>query len=100
MLIPFKTFYYDPRFRLLFNFHEMKTTSDYTDNDITWLGTCKPCGDSQRYSTPTIWLLSPEGTVLHEPFFGNRFAENRLEIKFTVRDVDKAIAELLEKNEE
>ncbi|MFQ5630886.1 MAG: hypothetical protein ACE5I1_19115, partial [bacterium] len=95
-IIPFEKVYYDPRFRLMFNFDEMKETSQYVEKTVLWLGKFKPCGDTQRYSTPTIWLLSPAGEVLHEPFFGNRYAEYRLQIKFTVREVDAAIAELLE----
>lgn len=94
-IIPFDTVYYDPQFRLLFNFSAMRDLSDYAGEPAGWLGKFKPCGDSQRYSTPTIWLLSPDGEVLREPFYGNRFLINKLEISYTIRDVDAAVAELL-----
>lgn len=95
-VIPFEKVYFDPRFRLMFNFDEMEETPDDAGKNVGWLGKFKPCGDSQRYSTPTIWLLSAEGKVLRKPFYGNRYAEDRLQIRFTVREVDTAIAELLE----
>lgn len=94
-VIPFEAVYFDPRFRLLFNFEQMENLQNYAGGRPAWLGKFKPCGDYQRYSTPTIWLLSPRGEVLHEPFFGNRYADNRQQIRFTVRDVEAAIQSLL-----
>lgn len=94
-VIPFEKVYFDPRFRLMFNFNEVDDESEYIEKEVSWLGKFKPCGDSQRYSTPTIWLLSPEGEILREPFYGNRYAEDRLQILFTVREVDAAMTELL-----
>ncbi|MCA9741774.1 hypothetical protein KC734_09555 [candidate division KSB1 bacterium] len=96
-IIPFETVYFDPQFRLMFNYSAMSDVNEYAGEMADWLGKLKPCGDDQRYSTPTIWLLSPQGEVLHAPFYGNRFMTGRLKISFTIRDVDAAVAELLAK---
>ncbi len=94
-IIPFPELYFDPRFRLLFNFDKMKDLSRYAAKPAPWMGKFKPCGDTQSYSTPVIWLLAPDGTVLHEPFYGNRYSDTHQDIRFTVRDVEAAVKKIL-----
>ncbi len=98
-IIPFPELYFDPRFKLLFNFKKMSDLTAYAGGNEPWLGRFKPCGDDQSYSTPVIWLLSPQGKVLSEPFFGNRYSDSKQIIRFTVRDVEQAVRTILENDE-
>jgi hypothetical protein len=92
--IPYDPVFYDPRFRLLDNPSEHEHV-DACGPVHSWQGRFKGPGDTQRYGTPTIWLLSRELEVLREPFFGNEFGRVPLRIHYTVRDVAAALDEAL-----
>ena len=60
-----------------------------------WQGRFRVSADSQKYGTPTFWLLDKNGTVLAKPFYGNLYHEKPFEIKYSVIEVDKVIQALL-----
>ncbi len=94
-LIPVPS-YYDIRHRLLFNRREdLKPGAGYGVIN-GWQGNFRGSGDSQRYGTPTIWLLDTNGRVLAEPFWGNYYHSDPFQIRYTVIDVDKAIEQNLQ----
>ncbi len=95
-VIPFEKLYFEPNFRLLFNFEKLADLPPLPDPMPDWMGKFKPCGDRQCYSTPTIWLLSRTGEVLHEPFAGNRYAQAEQRLRYTVRDLEQVLAKFLE----
>ncbi len=94
-VIPFEKIYYDPKFRLLFNHKKRANGIAFSDSVLPWMGKFKPGTDSQSYSVPVIWLLSPEGKVLHEPFVGNRYGASTQKINYTVREVEAAVQKIL-----
>ncbi|MCL4703777.1 hypothetical protein KJ068_01375 [bacterium] len=94
-VIPFDKIYFDPKFRLMFNHQKLANGVAFTDSVLAWMGKLKPCSDKQSHSLPTIWLLSPNGKVLHEPFVGNRYGISTQRIVFTVREVEAALENIL-----
>ncbi|MCG8603782.1 hypothetical protein MJD09_02135 [bacterium] len=89
-LIPVKT-YYDIRHRLLFNRRDdLKPGEGYGDV-FEWQGKFRGGGETQKYGTPTIWLIDSQGKVLAEPFWGNYYHSEPFKISYTVVDLDKAI---------
>lgn len=94
-VIPFDKIYFDPKFRLMFNHHKQANGVAFSDSVLTWMGKLKPCSDKQSHSLPAIWLLSPNGKVLHEPFVGNRYGASTQRIVFTVREVEAAVENIL-----
>lgn len=94
-VIPFDKIYFDPKFRLMFNHNKRANGIAFSDSILTWMGKLKPCSDKQSHSLPTIWLLSPNGKVLHEPFAGNRYGTSTQRINFTVREVEAALESIL-----
>jgi hypothetical protein len=92
--IPYDPVFYDPRFRLLDNPSEHEHVPAYGEV-LPWQGRFKGPGDTQRYGTPTLWLLSRELQVLREPFFGNQHEHVPLLVSYTVRDVAAALDEAL-----
>jgi len=93
--IPFDQLYFDPKFRLMFNHRELTDESQFSDPILPWMGKFKPCTDQQSYSVPAIWLLSPTGKVLHEPFAGNRYSSSTPHLNYTVREVEAALQQAL-----
>jgi hypothetical protein len=88
--LPVET-YYDLRFRLLFNPREdLKPGAGY-GTIHPWQGCFRASGETQKYGTPTIWLLNAKGVVLHEPFGGNIYHAEPFAIRYTILDLDKAI---------
>lgn len=94
-VIPFDKIYFDPKFRLMFNHKKLANGVAFSDSVFAWMGKLKPCSDKQSHSLPTIWLLSPNGKVLHEPFAGNRYGTSTQRINFTVREVEAALENIL-----
>lgn len=94
-VIPFEKIYFDPKFRLAFNHKKHANGRAFSDTVLPWMGKFKPSTDQQSYSLPVIWLLSPEGKVLHEPFVGNRYGVSTQRINYTVREVEAAVQSLL-----
>lgn len=94
-VIPFDKIYFDPKFRLMFNHQKLANGVAFSDSILAWMGKLKPCSDKQSHSLPTIWLLSPNGKVLHEPFVGNRYGISTQRIVFTVREVEAALENIL-----
>lgn len=94
-VIPFDKIYFDPKFRLMFNHKKLANGVAFSDSVFAWMGKLKPCSDKQSHSLPTIWLLSPNGKVLHEPFAGNRYGTSTQRINFTVREVEAALESIL-----
>lgn len=89
-IVPAPT-YYDLRFRLLFNrAPEWKPGPGY-GQVYPWQGRFRAAGETQKYGTPTLWLLNAEGTVLEPPFHGNIYSSAPYTIGYTVRDVDAAV---------
>jgi len=95
-VIPFDRIYFDPKFRLMFNHKKHAQGVAFSDSILPWMGRLKPASDQQSYSLPTIWLLSREGRVLHEPFVGNRYGTVTQRIVFTVREVEAALEKILQ----
>ena len=94
-VIPFDKIYFDPKFRLMFNHKKLANGVAFSDSVFAWMGKLKPCSDKQSHSLPAIWLLSPKGEVLHEPFVGNRYGSSTQRINFTVREVESALEGIL-----
>lgn len=83
--LPFDRLLFDARFALL---------GEPRLGEAEWHGRLRADGETQRYGTPTLWLLSPQGEVLAPPFFGNN-AEKPVPLRYTARELDEAIAEAL-----
>jgi hypothetical protein len=94
-VIPFEKMYFDPKFRLAFNHQKHTNGMAFSDPVLPWMGRFKPATDQQSYSVPVIWLLSPDGKVLHEPFVGNRYGSSTQRINYTVREVEAAVQKIL-----
>ncbi len=84
-LIPFPTVYYDPKFRLAQNKKQHPLREGF-GKIYDWQGKFKWDQDSRKYGTPTIWILSHDGTVLTEPLFGNDYDSDPPEIHYEFRD--------------
>jgi hypothetical protein len=88
--------YYDIRHRLLFNRRgDLKPGAGYGVVH-EWQGAFRSHGDTQRYGTPTIWLLDANGKVLAEPFWGNYYHSEPFQIRYTIVDLDNAIKQYLQ----
>jgi hypothetical protein len=92
--LPFTEIFYDPRFRLLDNVGRFPHVAAYGAVHA-WQGRFKACGDGQRHGTPTLWLLGPDGRVLHEPFYGNVYEPPDEKIRYREADVAGAIEAIL-----
>jgi hypothetical protein len=95
--IPFEIVYYDPRFRLLWNSREHSARESYGPV-YSWQGKLKWHRDEQRYGTPCLWFLDPNGRVLREPLYGNNYSTVPPRILFTYWELQAAIAESLAKS--
>lgn len=91
----FEQIYFDPKFRLSFNYKKLSDGLEVADAILPWMGKFKPASDDQSYSVPVIWLLSPAGEILHEPFVGNRFGSTTQHLNYTVREVEAALQQAL-----
>lgn len=91
-VIAYPRVYYDPKNRLLLNLTrtDLAPSAAY-GRRYGWEGCFKWPGDSQTYGTPTMWLLGGDGTVLRRPFFGNVYEGPPQHLRYTIRDVVKAI---------
>lgn len=87
--------YYDFRLRLLFNREAHLKPGEGYGPIHDWQGSFRAPDETQRYGTPTIWLLSANGTVVAEPFHGNIYHSDPFELNYSAIDVDKAIQNLL-----
>ncbi|HEX9655018.1 MAG TPA: hypothetical protein VGA99_15020 [bacterium] len=87
--------YYDVRHRLLFNRREDLQPGAGYGVIHAWQGRFRGNGDTQRYGTPTIWLLDATGRVLNEPFWGNFYHSDPFQVRYTISDVDRAIEQNL-----
>lgn len=87
--------YYDIRFRLLFNPRDDLLPGAGYGEVYDWQGKFRARNETQKYGTPTIWLLDSNGVVLQEPFHGNIYQDQ--ELNYTVLEVDKAIQRHLNK---
>jgi len=87
--------YYDFRLRLLFNREAHLKPGDGYGPIHDWQGSFRAPGETQRYGTPTIWLLDANGIVLAEPFHGNIYHSDPFELSYSAIDVDKAIQQFL-----
>lgn len=86
--IPTET-YYDVRLRLLFNRREdLKPGKGYGEI-YEWQGKFRAPGETQKYGTPTIWLLDSTGVIVEDAFHSNIYQDQ--ELQYTVLEVDKAI---------
>jgi len=92
-IIPSET-YYDVRLRLLFNRREDLQPGEGYGQIHDWQGKFRAPGETQKYGTPTIWLLDADGVVLEEAFHGNIYQDQ--ELRYTVLEVDKAIQKHLQ----
>ncbi|MCP5146083.1 MAG: hypothetical protein H6978_14835 [Gammaproteobacteria bacterium] len=83
----------DLRFRLLMNPNQVPATDDVAP----WQGRMRADDESQMYGVPCYWLLGNDGAVLAPPFRGNVYHPHggHHQIRYTVADVDRAIAGLL-----
>jgi hypothetical protein len=90
--LPVPSFY---GLRLLFNRREDLRPGEGYGAVYGWQGAFRGSGESQRYGTPTIWLLDSRGKVLAEPFFGNLYHSDPYEIRYTIVEVDRAIQQNL-----
>lgn len=88
--LPVQT-YYDLRFRLLFNIRQDLRPGDSYGPIYDWQGKFRGANETQKYGTPSIWLLDSRGRVLEKPFWGNVYHSKPFEIRYTVLDLDKAI---------
>ncbi|MFQ5707341.1 MAG: hypothetical protein ACE5HO_07820 [bacterium] len=84
--------YYDLRFRLLFNRSEEWRPGEGYGEIYDWQGKFRANEETQKYGTPTLWLINSEGVILEKPFWGNLYHSEPFEIRYTVKDVDKAVA--------
>lgn len=87
--------YYDFRLRMLFNREPYLKPGEGYGAIHDWQGKFRAPGETQRYGTPTIWLLDANGTVLTEPFHGNIYHSDPFELSYCASDVDKAIQQFL-----
>ena len=92
-IIPAET-YYDVRLRLLFNRREDLKPGESYGTIHDWQGKFRAPGETQKYGTPTIWLLDADGVILEEAFHGNIYQDQ--ELSYTVLEVDKAIQKHLQ----
>jgi len=93
--VPLAT-YYDLRHRLLFNDKKDLQPGEAYGQIFSWQGKFRAEGETQKYGTPTIWLLNADGVVLSEPFHGNTYHSDPYQIGYTVLEVDRVIRTLLE----
>ncbi len=93
--LPFDPIFYDPRFRLLDNPDAHQHVDAYGEV-YPWQGRFKWHEDQQTYGTPTVWLLDRDLRVLAPPFYGNNYEAVPFHIKYTVKDVAKALDAALE----
>lgn len=97
--IPFDIVYFDPRFRLLDN-PAMGPHAPGYGTVHPWQGRFKWKHDDQAHGTPTLWLLSGDGTVLREPFWGNVHHGPGRRLRYSEADVAEAIEEILGRDRE
>ena len=92
--VPVET-YYDLRYRLLFNRRrDLKPGPGYGPV-YSWQGKFRSDRETQKYGTPTIWLLDARGTILRPPFHGNLYHAEPFHIEYTVLDLDRAVQQYL-----
>ncbi len=88
--------YYDFRNRLLFNRRADLRPGEAYGPIHAWQGRFRSDAETQKYGTPTLWLLDAQGRILEKPFHGNLYHAEPYEIRYTLVDVDRAIRKRLE----
>lgn len=95
-IIPFDHVWYSPKNRLMLNRRKGGPMPKSTYGRIEpWYGKFKWDQDTQKYGTPTIWLLSPAGKVLAGPYCRNIYTGSKPELHYTARDLSAEIEKLL-----
>lgn len=87
--------YFDLRHRLLMNHDEEYKPGQGYGKVFDWQGCFRAAHETQKYGVPSIWLLDSDGVVLAGPFHGNQYQSEPYQIKYTILDIDRAIAEHL-----
>lgn len=93
-LLPFGEIFYDPKFRLAQNRRERTLGPEY-GTVYPWQGKLRWQQDPRKYGTPILWILSPDGTVLQEPFFANDYDSSPPQISYGFLEVKAAIEKWL-----
>lgn len=96
-VIPFEQVYYSPKNRLMLNLRKGGPMPKSTYGRIEpWYGKFKWDQDTQTYGTPTIWLLTADGSVLAGPYCRNIYEGPPPELNYTARDLSAELEKHLD----
>lgn len=90
-LLPYDVVYYDLKARLTHNRESGDFGPGYGEV-FPWQGKLKWHLDPRQYGAPTIWLLTPSGEILREPFWGNDYDTEPPEVNYGFQELRDAVA--------
>lgn len=95
-VLPFDEIFYDPRGRLILGQSALGEISPGYGEVHDWQGKLKWHLDSRTYGLPTIWVLSGDGVVVSEPFWGNDYDSVPPQVNYGFEELKAAVEKLLE----
>lgn len=95
-VLPFEDVFYDPRGRLVFSLDSLGEVSPGYGEVHDWQGKFKWHLDPRTYGLPTIWVLTGDGKVACEPFWGNDYDSSPPQVNYGFRELKEAVENLLE----
>lgn len=92
--IPVQPFY-DTRYNLMISAEDLSNRN----TDQAWHGAFRAVDERQTYGVPSLWLVSRDGRILHEPFRGNDYHAHggKVVVKYTLSEVISAVDNLTHK---
>jgi len=95
-VLPFDEIFYDPRGRLILGRDALGEIAPGYGEVHDWQGKLKWHLDPRTYGLPTIWILSGDGVVVSEPFWGNDYDSVPPQVNYGFEELKAAVEKLLE----
>ena len=95
-VLPFESIFYDPRGRLILGDRILGKVPPEYGEVYDWQGKFKWHLDPRTYGLPAIWVLTGDGTVACEPFWGNDYDSSPPQINYGFEELRDAVERLLE----
>lgn len=92
-LLPFDQVYYDPQGLVIRK--PQDSSGPAAVQAPSWQGKLKWHLDPRKYGVPTLWILNGNGTVMREPFFGNQYAGDSVQVTYGFQELQQAVSTVL-----
>lgn len=95
-ILPFDRIFYDPRGKLILGEDSLGKVSAGYGEIQDWQGKFKWHMDPRTYGLPTVWILTGDGKIAGEPFWGNDYDSSPPLVSYGFRELKDAVESLLD----